>query len=404
MKTLHAESIREKEKYATGTDYTARTLDLAIKEALRKVDYACETLGDRFASHCSVNNVYQPDDNLKGWNQGFWTGILWLSYELTGDEKYKNIAMGHIDSYCKRIEEAYERRVKDNFSTVGHDVGFLYSLSCVAAYKLTGDEAAKKAALMAADHLLYRYHEKGQFIQAWGQIGDPNAYRLIVDCLLNIPILYWASEVTGDPKYADAAYKHFRTTVDVAIREDASSFHTYYFDPQTGAPLKGVTKQGTSDDSCWSRGQAWIIYGMMLTRKYVNDPDAICICEAATNFYLNRLPKDYVPFWDLVFTEEDKEERDSSAAAIAMCGILELLKYLPEGDTKKLFGNAIDLTMESLYQNYSTKDCPESNGLLLHAVYSKPNHVGIDECNIWGCYFYLEALMRMRNPRWSLYW
>ena len=143
---------------------------------------------------------------------------------------------------------------------------------------------------------------------------------------------------------------------------------------------------------------------MMLTKKYMqDDPDAVNICSGAAKYYLNRLPKDFIPFWDLEFTEANGEETDSSAAPIAICGMLELLKYLPDGEDKEIFENAIDLTMQSLYDNYSTKDTPEANGLLLHAVYSKPDKVGIDEMNIWGCYFYMEALKRLKSG-WNLYW
>ena len=396
MKKIVPEQIKNKERYVP-CDYMEKTLDKAIAEALKKVDQMMIDFPDaKFPGASSKNNVYGAYDNNTGWQSGFWSGILWLSYELMGDEKYKNAALAQIDSYYIRI--------KDKLGILGHDVGFLYSLSCVAAYKLTGDMKAREAALMAADHLRSRFHEKGQFIQAWGQMLDKNAYRLIVDCLLNIPILYWASEETGDDSYKNVAYTHFRPTVDVAIREDASHFHTFYFDPETGLPLKGVTKQGRDDTSCWSRGAGWIIYGMMLTKKYMqDDPDAVNICRGATNYYLNRLPKDFIPFWDLEFKEEDKEETDSSAAAICICGMIELLQYLPEGEEKDLFTNAIHLSMQSLYDNYSTKDTPEANGLLLHAVYSKPNNVGIDEMNIWGCYFYMEALKRLKSG-WNLYW
>ena len=396
MKKIVPEQIKNKERYVP-CDYMEKTLDKAIAEALKKVDQMMIDFPDaKFPGASSKDNVYKAYDNNTGWQSGFWSGILWLSYELTGAEKYKNAALAQIDSYYVRI--------KDKLGILGHDVGFLYSLSCVAAYKLTGDMKAREAALMAADHLRSRFHEKGQFIQAWGQMLDKNAYRLIVDCLLNIPILYWASEETGDESYKNVAYTHFRTTVDVAIREDASHFHTFYFDPETGLPLKGVTKQGRDDNSCWSRGAGWIIYGMMLTKKYMKeDPDAVNICRGATNYYLNRLPKDFVPFWDLEFKEEDGEETDSSAAAICICGMIDLLQYLPEGEEKEIFTNAIHLSMQSLYDNYSTKSTPEANGLLLHAVYSKPNNVGIDEMNIWGCYFYMEALKRLKNG-WNLYW
>ncbi len=395
MKVIKPEVLQNEERFKKVNQFSKEKLDKAIQDALKKVDVLMADMGDKFPNHNSVNNIYPAIENNTGWCQGFWSGILWLSYELTGDEKYKKAALDQIDSYYERIVHKH--------GILGHDVGFLYTLSCVAAYKLTGDQKAKEAALLAADHLKSRFHEKGQFIQAWGQMSDPKAYRLIVDCLLNIPILYWASEETGDDSYKKVAYTHFRTTVDTAVREDGSSFHTYYFDPETGMPTKGVTKQGKDDNSCWSRGHGWIIYGMMLTKKYVDDPDAIDICRAAVKYYQNRLPEDFVPYWDLAFNDGDGEEKDSSAAPICLCGMLELLKYLPDGEEKDMIENTINLSMDSLYETYSTKDDETSNGILVHAVYSKPDKVGIDECNIWGCYFYMEALTRMKKD-WELYW
>ena len=274
MKEIVSEVLLNKERFSK-CDFDKK-LDTAIAEALKKVDLMIDTMGEvMFPSAASYGNVYKAVENNKGWQSGFWTGILWLSYELSGDEKYKNAALLHIDSFYERIEH--------KIGILGHDVGFLYTLSCVAAYKLTGNKKAFDAAIMAANHLRSRFHEKGQFIQAWGEMTDKTKYRLIVDCLLNIPILYWASEATGDDSYRRVAYTHFRTTVDVAIRRDGSSFHTYYFDPETGLPLRGVTQQGKDDTSCWSRGHGWVIYGMMLTRKYIEDPDAVHIATAATN-------------------------------------------------------------------------------------------------------------------------
>ena len=385
------------EKYSKKNGYTKEKLQEAISAALKKVDKAIDDFDGLFAASASKNNVYPPDTNLTGdWNQGFWTGILWLSYELTGDEKYKKVALSHIPSFYKRIDE----RIGVNH----HDMGFLYTPSCVAAYKLCGDETAKEAALKAADWLMTRYQEKGRFIQAWGAVDDPKAYRLIVDCLLNIPLLYWASNVTGNKTYDEVAYNHFKTTIQNAFRDDGSTYHTFYFDPKTGAPVKGVTAQGYSNDSCWSRGQAWGIYGTMLTRAYHDNPDIIPITKNLANYFLNRMPEDYVAYWDLIFSDGSGEPRDSSASAIAVCGILEMIKYMPDTDeTKEIYENAVKLIMDSLFENYSTKDCPKSNGLLLHAVYSKPANIGVDECNIWGCYFYMEALTRIAKD-WKLYW
>jgi len=398
MKNITLEPIRDRDKFLKPCPYIENTLDKAIHAAIEKIDFALEGFGeDKFPSAASKGNVYEPIPNEFGWHNGFWTGILWLAYELTGDEKYKKIATHHVDTFLTRIDEKY--------NVEHHDMGFLYSPSCVAAYKLLGNEKGKEAALKAADNLMSRYHEKGEFIQAWGYLDDPKAYRLIIDCLLNIPLLYWASEVTGDGKYDEVAYKHFKSTMANIIRDDASTYHTFFFDFETGEPSHGETAQGYADDSAWARGQAWGIYGTMLTRIYKDDALAIEACKKMLNFFLNRLPEDYVPYWDLVFTKGD-EPRDSSAAAIAVCGIMELIKFIPDSDPdKELYENAAINIMESLYENYRANIDEKSNGLLLHAVANKNSGNGVDECNSWGDYFYMEALVRLKTKNaWKLYW
>ncbi len=388
--------IADPEKYAD-FELSREKLEYALSEAIKKIDYALPTFTDKFPSHNSVNNVYQPVNNDSGWNCGFWTGILWHAYELTGDEKYKTTALGQIPGYLNRIE--------NKIGVNHHDMGFVFMPSCVAAWQIEGSEEGRQAAILAAEHLITRYHSEAKFIQAWGNIGDENSFRLIVDCLMNIPLLYWASEETGDPKYAEIAYNHFQTTMDVCCRADASTYHTYYFDPKTNLPLKGVTAQGVSDESAWARGQAWGMYGPMLTYIYKENDDALHAFKATTNYYLNHLPEDYIAYWDLSFTDGSDEPRDSSSAAIALCAMLEGIKYMDEADPlREIYVNASKRIMNSLIDNYLTKDIPEANGLLLHAVYSKPAGNGVDEMNIWGDYFYMEALHRMLDPEWELYW
>ena len=127
--------------------------------------------------------------------------------------------------------------------------------------------------------------------------------------------------------------------------------------------------------------------------------------KATANYFLNHLPEDYVPYWDLCFGDGSDEPRDSSAAAVALCALLEAVKQLPETDPdREIYKNAAKRIMNSLIDGYLTKDVPQANGLLLHAVYSKPRNNGVDEMNIWGCYFYMEALHRMLDPDWELYW
>ncbi|NMA83422.1 MAG: glucuronyl hydrolase [Epulopiscium sp.] len=395
MKKIIDEGIQDKIKYTTSCGLTQEDVEQALQEALKKVDNSLEYFTHQFPHEYSTDNIYPPTTNDWGWGQGFWTGIIWLAYEMTEDKKYREVAEIHVKSFEKRIEE--------KLGVNHHDMGFLYSLSCVAAYRLTGNESAKNAALKAADHLISRYRDKGGFIQAWGDINDPTAYRLIIDCLMNIPLLYWAAEVTKDNDYYKKAYNHMKATVNNVFREDASAFHTFYFDPETGEPVKGVTHQGHSDDSAWARGQAWGMYGVLLSYLYTKDEDLIELYKKVTNYFLNRLPEDYVSYWDLDFTSGE-EPRDSSAAAIALCSLLEINKWLEDSDPlKETYLNAANCILKSLIENYSTKNHPKSNGLLLHAVYSKPGNVGVDECNIWGDYFYMEALVRVLKD-WELYW
>ena len=387
--------IQDKEKYSA-FDLPKERLEYALKEALKKIDYCISLVGDKFPHEFSVNNVYQTVENVGGWGNGFWSGILWHAYELTGDEKYKNTVLSQIPSWTKRIEE--------KIGVNHHDMGFLFSLSCVAAYKLTGNEEARAAAIKAADHLCTRYQEKGQFIQAWGNVDDPKSYRLIVDCLLNIPLLYWASETTGNPRYEEIAWNHFNSTVEVCCREDASTYHTYYFDPKTGAPLEGKTHQGAYDDSAWARGQTWGIYGPMLTYVYKKSEKALQVSKATTNYFLNNLPADYIAYWDLCFKDGSDQPRDTSSNAICLCGMLELIKHMDKDDPlREIYVNASKRIMNALIDNISAS-VPESNGLLLHQTYALPQGIGIDEHNIWGDYFYFEALHRMLEPDWALYW
>ncbi len=383
---MQYKEIADKGRFLSPCGLTKDKINRAFENALKVIDKNLSVFDVKFPSEASQNYMYSQWDNDWGWGQGFWTGILWLAYSVTGEDKYRKTAEMQIPSFEKRI---YEKINVDN-----HDMGFLYIPSCVAAYKLTGNKKAEKAAIAAADNLMLRYHEKGEFIQAWGELDKQDSYRLIIDCLMNIPLLYWASEVSGNMKYAEAAYRHYNTTIKNIARDDGTTFHTFYFDIQTGKPLKGVTRQGAGDNSCWARGQAWGIYGSMLTYMYKKNEESIPFFKKVTNCCLNKLPKDYVAYWDMIFTDGSGEERDSSAAAITVCGLLEGARFLDDSDEdKKIYIGAADHIMESLIDSYTTKDI-DSNGLLMHQVYSKPGNCGVDELNIWGDYFYTEALAR----------
>ncbi len=349
--------------------------------------------------HCfSEDGVYAKTENVN-WTTGFWTGEIWLAYEHTMRNCFKDAALVQVDSFMQRIAE--KRDVSN------HDMGFLYSLSCVAAYKLTGNEVGKQAAIAAADNLIARFRPKGEFLQAWGEIGAPDNQRLIIDCLLNLPLLYWASEETGEGIYAELATKHIQTALKNVIREDNSTYHTYFFD-ENGQPSHGATHQGYKNDSAWSRGQAWGVYGIALAYRYLPKEEYIELFEKVTDFFIAHLPENLIPYWDFTFTDGSEEPRDSSAAVIAVCGMLEMAKFLPE-EKAAYYTSMAKKILLAVVQHCSVTDYSKSNGLINLATYGRSSefntckNLGLNECNTWGDYFYMEALTRLVTD-WKLYW
>lgn len=366
----------------------------AIQDILTKIDGNLEIFTDKVPAPASRNLVYEAIDNTY-WTSSFWSGMLWLAYEISGAAKYRRVAEEQLNLHRRRLDE----QIKIDT----HDLGFLYTLSGVAAFKLTGNQEAKNLALKAAEHLTGRYWEKAGIIQAWSTMDDPEERgRMIIDCLLNLPLLYWASEVTGNTRYREIAYNHACQNARYIVREDASTFHTFYLDTETGQPIGGKTHQGFADGSCWARGQSWGIYGFPLSYRYTGDWKLIEVAKKLSNYFLNRLPEDKVPYWDLFL--DGGVERDSSAAAITACGLLELSRHLPLSDsTKRIYENAALSIIKSLTNHYTTKEVPDSNGVLLHGLQHKPKGLGVDECCIWGDYFYFEALVRVIKD-WKPYW
>jgi len=369
------------------TAIDVRSTPAAVAAALRTIDANRKTFGDRYPADTTTGGRYLPRDGNVGWTTSFWPGALWLAYDLSDRAEYRQAAAGHVRSFADRIAGRHDVET--------HDLGFLYTLSCVVPWRRTGDPVAREAALAAADHLLTRVLHPAGIIQAWGDMSDPRQRgRTIIDSLMNTPLLFWASAVTGSPHYAEVARRHSEQLRDHILRPDNTTYHTFYWDPATGEPLRGETEQGSADESCWARGQAWGIYGFALNHRYTGDPTFREAARRCADYFLDHLPADGVAYWDLVFTDGSGEERDSSAAAIAVCGLLELGGERYQAAAGRILG--------SLIERYANPG--GSDALLLHGVYDKPKGVGVDEGNLWGDYFYLEALTRVTRPDWTNHW
>lgn len=354
-------------------------------------------IGKDFPGTCSVDFKYVRNEN-KNWECGMYTGCYWLAYELTGDEFFREIAEKHLPTYRGRVD--------NRIGMDDHDVGFVFTPSCVAAYKLTGNEYAKKAALDAAAHEFnYNYSKEGKFIIRFHGGWDKGpGCRTMMDSLMNAPLLFWAGKESGNEEYFKAGHDHNLTTEKYLIRSDSSSFHHYQFDPATAGPVKGVTLQGNSDDSCWARGHSWGIYGFPIAYSYTGDETLRKVHKDITLFMLNHLPEDNIPYWDYDFVSGD-QPRDSSSGAISSCGLHEMARLLPDGhEDKALYECASAKLLEALIDNCTGDIGKDYDGLICHVTHAKPQGQGIDESAVYGDYFYLEALLRHLKPDWNKYW
>lgn len=345
--------------------------------------------------HVSEDGEHYELNNNNEWTNGFWSGILWLCYEYTNDPAFRQAAASTVRSFQQRMEQ--------NLELDHHDIGFLYSLSSKAQWIIERDERAKQLTIEAADVLMKRWREKIELFQAWGPEGDlSNGGRIIVDCLMNLPLLFWASEVTGNPDYREAAIIHADKTRRFIVRGDDSTYHTFYFNQETGEALRGGTHQGYEDGSTWSRGQAWAIYGFAIAYRYTGNERYLETAKRTAKYFIENLPADYVAYWDFNAPITPDTKRDSSASAIASCGILELLSHLQETDPyKAFFQQSVQKQMTSLVENYASEK--DAQGLIKRGSYSVRIGHAPDDYVIWGDYFYTEALMRLEKLR-NGYW
>ncbi len=329
------------------------------------------------------------------WMTSFWTGQLWLAYAATNDAVFREAASSHLASFRQRLEKRVD---------LSHDIGFLYTLSARAQFDLTADSAAQQLALEAADHLADRFNPTGDYIQAWGEMGDSaEAGRFIIDCLLNLPLLYWASVQTGDPRYADIANRHAETTRRYLVRPDGSTAHTFYMDTTTGEPIGQKTHQGYSDDSLWARGQAWAILGFATAYAWHSEPAFLVASQHTADRFLAEISADYFPLWDFRLPADAIQARDTSAAAIAAMGLLRLAE-LPEcRDKSAHYSAAANKLITRLVEQAFDWSEDGVEGLLRHATYHASRAEYREQYTLFGDYFFLECLLWQCGHRIDLW-
>jgi unsaturated chondroitin disaccharide hydrolase len=331
-------------------------------------------------------DLYQLTPN-ENWLAGFWTGLLWLAFSAAGDEDLCAQAKGLLPSFRDRLDCRIH---------ITHDLGFLFTLSARAQWELTGDASARLLALRAAKELVQRYREPGRYIQAWGDVGDPaEGGRTIIDALMNLPLLFWASKETGDLRFHQAAREHALTSLRWLLRPDGASYHTYFFDQESGEPLAPRTHQGYADDSLWARGQAWAIYGFAVAAEWCQEQRFLDASYLAAERFMTEMPSDGVPTWDLRLPTSAPHYRDSSAGAIAAAGMLRLVRLDAGGRASERRAWA-HMLLESLVARCFEADS-RAQYLLRDATVHALKGWGIEEPFICGDYFFLEALLMLEG-------
>jgi hypothetical protein len=264
------------------------------------------------------------------------------------------------------------------------------------ALRLTGNEAYVPVLVQSAKTLIARYYETVGSIRSWDFNAEIWQCPVIVDNMMNLELLFWATKQTGDPVYRDIAIQHANTTLKHHFRSDYSSFHVVDYDTISGEVRQKNTHQGFADESAWARGQAWGLYGFTMCYRFTEDPRYLKLAEEIAGFILNhpRLPEDLVPYWDFDAPGIPDEERDVSAAAIIASALYELSGYSEEGD---FFREKADGILKSLGSKYASPAGENFGFILAHSVGNKRGGTEVDVPLNYADYYYLEALLRSRE-------
>ncbi|PQV48956.1 unsaturated chondroitin disaccharide hydrolase [Jejuia pallidilutea] len=323
---------------------------------------------------------------VEDWCSGFWPGVLWYAYEASNDPEMKAEAM-RFTAPLKTI--AYS-------SARNHDIGFMVYCSYGNGYRLTGNEAYKDVLLSAADTLATLYSPKVGTILSWPSQMHKFKYNTIIDNMMNLELLFWAAKNGGDTSLHDIAVSHAQQTMEHIVRKDSAVYHVGSFDEDTGEFLKGYTHQGYADESMWARGQGWGVYGFAVAYRETGDKAFLETSKKLADHFLNRLPKDGIPYWDFDDPNIPEAPKDASAAAVVACGLFELVNLVEDKELKaKYFKAAKDLVSTLSSSEYLSGD--KNQALLLHSTGHYPKNSEIDVPIVYADYYYMEALLRLKN-------
>jgi len=358
-----------------------KTLDFAA----RQYRHMAATVPDSLLPRSTNKDGSLMTSTSSWWTCGFYPGTLWYLYEYTKEEAIK--------------QEAIKRMalVENNqYNTRTHDLGFMMYCPFGNAYRFTKDPEYKTILLKSAASLATRFNPAVGCIKSW----DHGTWKfpVIIDNMMNLELLTWASRESGDPSFANIATTHANTTMKHHFRKDFSSWHVIDYNPATGAVVEKKTHQGFSDSSAWARGQAWGLYGYVMMYRETKQKIYLDQARHIADFMLNHpnMPADLIPYWDFNATGIPNVPRDVSAGAVTAAALLELSRYTGKKEAKRYWNAAEKMIVSLASPAYLAKEGGNNNFILMHSVGSLPHNSEVDVPLTYADYYFVEALLRYK--------
>lgn len=348
-----------------------------------KIPYRTDESGN-YDDRSDVTIEWRPDDGLNWWTNGFWGGILWLLYQDTGEERYARIA---------RVSEEKMEQCFQDFYGLHHDVGFMFVPTAVADFRLIGNPDSRRIAMHAAAILAGRFNPVGRFIRAWNDLEEDTRGWAIIDCLFNLSLLYWASEESGDPRFRQIAMMHADTVRENFIRPDGSVCHIVEFDPETGRKVRSLGGQGYGEDSSWTRGQGWALYGFTISFLHTGKQEYLETAKKVAGYCMAHIPESGIIPVDFRQPPQPAWE-DSCGACVIAGGLLELAKCMPEGEQEKYEDTAVKI-LRAIAETRA--DFGENCDAIVQncsAAYHAPEH---HFTMSYADYYFIEAIYKIKG-------
>lgn len=324
--------------------------------------------------------------DAKAWTSGFFPGVLWYLYEATGNDSLKNYA----NNYTRRLES-------QQYTTTNHDIGFMLYCSYGNGWRLTKNESYKKVLLQGAQSLSTRFRPIVGCIRSWNR--KPWQYAVIIDNMMNLELLMWASKNSNNSQFASIACSHADVTMKNHFRSDYSCYHVVSYDTISGLPEQKCTYQGYADDSDWSRGQGWALYGYTMMYRETKRKEYLEQAIHVARFLMNhpQMPKDKIPYWDFDDPSIPNAPRDASAGALIASALIELSQYVDEDFSKECLLVATTQLKTLTSFEYLAEPGTNCNFILKHSVSNKPKGKEVDRPLTYADYYYVEALLRYKK-------